>query len=400
MSESPKSAKRRRVRRTMPAGMVKRGRTYYCNFMRDGRRIRKRLSADFNAAVTMLNELRSRADRGALELLDNKYAWEDLKKDFLAWAKQSTRSGDKYAADLEAFERFARVRCVSMVTPRLVDQWRQSRLTEGVRPRTINRQVGTIRNMLSKGVHRFKVLASNALADVKRLPEGDPSKVRRALTADEVDSLFKHSMPYMVPVWRLYATTGIRRNELVDLLWSDVDFGDRSITVRASVAKAKRARRVLLDDAMVVMLAKLRDEAEQRLKGWDRDHVFVNQEGRPHKHNLLRKFYGTCKRAGIKDGKRNGSVDLHSLRVTFTTLSLEGGASPKAVQTILGHATLDMTMRVYAKATDRSMRDAINALPFASASAPDHVLTITGDEPVNGQDLTQIYPKKAKRVMA
>ena len=95
-------------------------------------------------------------------------------------------------------------------------------------------------------------------------------------------------------------------------------------------------------------------------------------------NNLLRKFYGTCKRAGIADGKRNGSVDLHSLRVTFTTLSLEGGASPKAVQTILGHATLDMTMRVYAKATDRSMRDAINALPFATATAPDHVLTHRG----------------------
>jgi hypothetical protein len=57
-------------------------------------------------------------------------------------------------------------------------------------------------------------------------------------------------------------------------------------------------------------------------------------------------------------------------------LSLEGGASPKAVQTILGHATLDMTMRVYAKATDRSMRDAINALPFATATAPSHVLSL------------------------
>jgi hypothetical protein len=43
---------------------------------------------------------------------------------------------------------------------------------------------------------------------------------------------------------------------------------------------------------------------------------------------------------------------------------------------ILGHATLDMTMRAYAKATDRTMRDAINALLFATASAPSHVQTI------------------------
>jgi integrase len=113
-------------------------------------------------------------------------------------------------------------------------------------------------------------------------------------------------------------------------------------------------------------------------------------------NNLLRKFYGTCKRAVIADGKRGGAVDLHSLRVTFTTLSLEGGASPKAVQTILGHATLDMTMRVYAKATDRSMRDAINALPFARASVPNHVLAIAD----KGQDLSQNSHNCAGRATA
>jgi hypothetical protein len=118
---------------------------------------------------------------------------------------------------------------------------------------------------------------------------------------------------------------------------------------------------------MLAMLVALHNEAEKRSAGCDREHVFTNHEGRPHKHNLMRKFYGTCKRAGITDGKRNGSVDLHSLRVTFTAPSLEGGAGPKAVPMILGHATLDMTMRVYAKATDRSMRDAVNALPFATA---------------------------------
>jgi integrase len=184
--------------------------------------------------------------------------------------------------------------------------------------------------------------------------------------------------------------------ELVNLLWSDIDFADKSITVRASVAKGKRARRVLLDDSMLAMFVGLHRDAEKRPEGWDRQHVFVNHEGRPHKNNLLRKFYGTCKRAGITDGKRGGAVDLHSLRVTFTTLCLEGGASPKAVQTILGHATLDMTMRVYAKATNMSMRDAVNALPFANATAPDHVLRIAD----KGQDLSQDSHKSSKRVRA
>lgn len=366
---------RKQRNRRIPAGMVLRGRIYHADFMKDGRRIRKRLSTNLDAAKEMLNELRSRADRGALELLDNRYPWDELKRDYLAWAKQNIRRWREYESDLVKFEEFARVQCVSQVTPRLIDQFRQWRIAQDVTPRTINRQVGTIAGMLAKGVDRFKVIASNALAGLKRLPEGDPTKVRRALTAAEVEAVFEHSRPEMVPVWRLYATTGMRKMELVTLLFSDIDWDGKAIVIRASVAKGKRSRRILLDDAMLAMLVDLFETP--RPESWDHQHVFVNHIGRPHRNNLLRKFYGTCKRAGIADGKRNGSVDLHSLRVTFTTLSLEGGASPKAVQTILGHATLDMTMRVYAKATDRSLREAVNALPFAKATAPAHVLTIT-----------------------
>ncbi len=214
----------------------------------------------------------------------------------------------------------------------------------------------------------FKVLRINPLADIERLPEGGPTKVRRSLTADEVAAIFKHSRPEMIPVWRLYATTGIRKMELVTLKFSDIDWRGQTITIRASNAKGKRLRRILLDDAVFAMLLQLHRESVSRPDGWNREYLFVNRIGRQHKNNLLGKFYATCKRAGIADGKRGGSIDLHSLRATFATLSLEGGASPKTIQTILGHSTLDMTMRVYAKATDRSMQDAINALPFATAT--------------------------------
>lgn len=53
------------------------------------------------------------------------------------------------------------------------------------------------------------------------------------------------------------------------------------------------------------------------------------------------------------------------LRVTFTTLTLENGAIPKAIQAMLGHSTLALTMGVYAKATEKAKRDAINVLPWA-----------------------------------
>ena len=80
--------------------------------------------------------------------------------------------------------------------------------------------------------------------------------------------------------------------------------------------------------------------------------------------------------AGIDDCHAGGSLDLHSLRVTCATLMLQGGANPRDVQAILGHTTLALTMKVYAKATERGKRSAAGALPFAKVSPPAHVVSV------------------------
>lgn len=388
----PKSCRKR----ALPPGMVKRGRKYHADFMKAGRRIRKPLSSNLDAAKEMLNELRSRADKGELQLLDNRYPWADLRKMFMAWAKQHIRDWRQYENSLKTFEKFTPTNNVAQVNATLIDQYRTWRLDQGVTPRTVNREVGTISNMLNKGVERFKVIASNALAAVKPLPHTDPTKVRRALTGGEVQAIFEHSPADLLPVFRLYATTGMRRNELVSLRFDDIDWEGQSITIRASVAKSKRTREIPLDDATLATLRTLRKVAEARPEGWSRDLVFLTCKGNPLRNNLLRRFYVVCKRAGIADAKRNGSVDLHSLRVTFTTLALDGGANPKAVQAILGHSTLDMTMGVYAKATDRAKRETINALPFATASGPKHVVTMDKQ----AVDLSQNSHKSPEREFA
>ena len=95
-------------------------------------------------------------------------------------------------------------------------------------------------------------------------------------------------------------------------------------------------------------------QTEQQRRNFSKDHVFVTEANTPLRNNLLRQFYAVCKRAGIEGGHPNGTVDIHAMRVAFITLSIENGASPKAVQEIVGHSTLEMTMNVYCKATDRA----------------------------------------------
>lgn len=374
-------------KRKLPAGMWHRGGVYYARFRRNGREVRKRLSTDLDTAKTLLNELRARADRQDFGLVDNNYRWSDLKAQFIRWAKQSLRCASDYERDIRNLEKYCAIGTVNQIDTHFVMGYREHRLAQLVTPRTVNREIGTLQNMLNRAVAWGKI-GSNPISSVKPLRHDSPKKVRRPLTIQEVEAIFREAPEYLRPVLRLFAATGLRRAELTGLLFTDVDFEARGLTIRAELAKNHKAREIPLDDETLAMLEALRDRAKhrqpvegdtpkqtlQQAKTFTRDHVFVTAANTPVKHNLLRAFYSVCKRAGIVGAKKGGSVDLHSLRVTFTTLALENGASPKAVQAILGHSTLAMTMNVYAKATERSKRDAVGALPFAKMTDPAHVV--------------------------
>ena len=377
----------------LPIGMRLRGRTYYAWFKANGRSVRKALSTDLRTATRLLNELRTRADKEDFGLIDNGYAWEALKGEFLTWAKQSIRNPDEYERDLRFFERFRAVHAIREVDHALVIGYRSWRLDAGVCPRTVNREVGTVHNMLGKAVE-WKRIGANPLAGLKPLRHDTPSKERRALFVDEIERLFAASPEYLRPVWHMFAVTGIRRGELSSMLFNDVDFERKTVIVRAGTAKNHKAREIPLDESMLAILVEMKAAAKHRQpvpgntpaatdlqrERFSRDHVFVTQANTPWGGNLLKRFYSVCRKADIQGAEPGGSVDIHSLRVTFTTMSMDHGANPKAVQAILGHSTLAMTMGVYAKATDQSKRNAINALPFAVLTAPDHVISVEGNK--------------------
>jgi integrase len=403
--------------RKLPAGIWSRGGVYYARFRTNGRLVRRRLSSDLDTAKRLLNELKARADAGDFGILDNDYPWKSLRGEFLKFKRQTSRNPSDYAEHLAAFERYCRIVSVRQVTAEYVVGFRAWRLAQAIRrgkkakqgadgqgsdaqpapeqaptartvsPRTVNKEVGTLRHMLNLAVEWGRI-GSNPIAGIKPLRHDAKRKERRALTLAEVESLFQASPDYLRPVWRAFMVTGIRKNELARMRFADVDFERRVVTVQAGTAKNHKPREVPLDDDTLATIAALRDAAPdrqhkagrderqtvQQRAAFSRDHVFVTKANTPWRNNLLTRFYAICKRAGIEGAHKGGSVDIHSLRVTFTTLALEGGASPKAVQAILGHSTLALTMGVYARATDRSKRDAVAALPFARMTAPAHTV--------------------------
>src|SRR4029079_12518866 len=95
--------------RKMPDGMIVRGQMYYAAFRSHGKYIRKKLSTDFEAACTILRDLRARADKQEFGLTDNAYEWSALRAEYLRWKNQVCRPG-YYEADLKHFEKYQPVR--------------------------------------------------------------------------------------------------------------------------------------------------------------------------------------------------------------------------------------------------------------------------------------------------
>jgi len=359
--------------------MFRRGNVYYGRARSGGELVRKRLSSDFEAACVLLNELKCRADKADFGLVDNDCPWDELKAAFLDWAEQNVKRPGEYKADLERFETYLKIRSVRQVTLAHVLAYRSWRLAHtawgdrsevslrrSVSARTVNKEVATIKNMLNRGVE-LKLIGHNSLQALRPLKHTKLRKDRRSLSVEEVLAIFKASPDHLKPVWRMFMCTAIRRSELTNMRFADIDFNNRVLTVQAYTAKNHRERQIPLDDALVEMMVALRD---QDLNRKSTDYVFTTTIGTKLGNNLLKAFYRVCKAAGIDDGRCGGSIDLHALRASCATLMLAGGANIKDVQVILGHATPGFTLTVYAKMTQTGKRDAINALSFASATAP------------------------------
>src|SRR5579871_2359408 len=78
-------------KRKLPDGMVTRpGRKgYYADFRVGGRRVQKKLGTDFDAAKSILHDLKARAEKAEFGLLDNNYPLAELQQKYLTHCRQS-----------------------------------------------------------------------------------------------------------------------------------------------------------------------------------------------------------------------------------------------------------------------------------------------------------------------
>jgi integrase len=371
---------------------------YYADFRVRGQRVQEKLGTDFEAAKTILADLRARAEKGARGLVGNDHPLAKLKERYLKRCRQERpRSVGRYERALDQVLGWLNLTKVDQLHTGLILDYREHRLAVAC-PGTVNYDVAALCTMLRWGV-RQRLIGSNPLDGIKPLPH--EAKQGRALEDGEVHRLLEHSRQPWRDVWYAYLVTGLREDELATLLLTDIDWKARELIVRQRHAKGKKERRVPIDDGLWEILGRQKAGAAARQPGnhkgpgdmaervrarFSRDHIFVTRSNTPlSRDGIYKAFLRCCARAGIEvatydaEGQLVEHVDVHSLRRTFATNAIVNGADPKSVQEILGHKTLKMTMAIYAKVKAAPKRQAVGKLSYAAgATPPARVLPLTG----------------------
>jgi len=156
---------------------------------------------------------------------------------------------------------------------------------------------------------------------------------------------------YLKPMCLVDLNTGLRRGNLLRLSWNQVDFTRRIITI-GSQTKNGRPLMLPMNNTVLSELKKLRDVTGGLQ--W----VFAHKEGQFAGMcitDVKNAFNGAVKRAGISD------FHFHDMRHTFASWLVMKGVSLAAVQKLMGHQSVKMTLR-YAHLAPKYLADEVKVL--------------------------------------
>ncbi|MFC1624131.1 tyrosine-type recombinase/integrase [Candidatus Omnitrophota bacterium] len=211
-----------------------------------------------------------------------------------------------------------------------------------VAPSTVNRDLATIKTLFNKAVEWGKIGESPA-KDVKFLPE--PQGRVRYLKREEIQKLLSNCSKRLKPIIIVALFTGMRKGEILDLRWQNIDFIRGVIDLLD--AKGRVKREVFMNDTVKKGLLEVR-------KHPDSPYVFCNKEGKPC-HDIRKSFFTALKKSGILNFR------FHDLRHTFASQLVISGVDINTVRELLGHKDIRMVLR-YSHLSEDCKRRAVDIL--------------------------------------
>ena len=180
----------------------------------------------------------------------------------------------------------------------------------------------------------------------------------KALSVQEIDELLEQPRKRSTPeakrdkaMLELLYATGMRVSELVSLDLDSIELRNNRATVRC-VGKGGKERLIPIHEQAVHALRVYLQDARPELCRSKREKgLFINRRG----ERLTRQGFWLILKNHAKAANISSDVTPHTLRHSFATHMLRGGAPLRSVQELLGHANISTT-QVYTQLTDEHVR--------------------------------------------
>jgi integrase len=239
---------------------------------------------------------------------------------------------------------------ISQINNKMINDYKAKKLEDGrLASKTVNNHLAVLSKLFNTA-QEWEIIDKTPKIKMLKLPPQNfdfLSYEEQEFLLSKITGLY-HDMVLLV------IETGLRISEVTALKWEDINFQNKLLTVnRAKVKrvigspKSNRTRQIDLTDRLYEVLLSGKEK-----KGF----VFENEKGNPVVSETARRnLKRICNEIGLR------KVGWHMLRHTFASRLAERNAPLIAIQRLLGHATIDMTMR-YAHLSPSTLKSSIELL--------------------------------------
>jgi len=227
---------------------------------------------------------------------------------------------------------------------------------DGLAPSTVARRLASFRSFF--GMLGREGLIQQNPAELLSAPRR-ARKLPNVLRVDEISDLLDR-IPATTPLdlrdramFELAYAGGLRAAELTDLDLESVDFESEQVRVEG---KGGKTRVVPVGEPAMKALGIWLERGRTALAPLEERALFVSRTGRRlSTSDLRRRLTSWSAKAGLPPG-----IHPHALRHSFATHLLDGGADLRAIQELLGHASVSTT-QIYTKVESERLRSAYSS---------------------------------------
>lgn len=323
--------------------IYQRGTVWWIDYYYKGRRIREPVSGTRKEAEKALMARQGDIVRGTFKLVKKgkERYFEEFAIEFLEHRKSGRKWWKKDLYRMKTLVHQFGNSFLSDISTYDIDKFKTARREEVSGP-SVNRELALLKSMFNMAEMWGFLTTKNPVKGVRYYPERQKERI---LSNEEAERLIANCGETVQPVVVCALNTGMRKSELLDLEWKNVNFGHRFIRIERS--KNNRSRKIPINSTVYEELSRLRRNGST--------HVFTKGNS-TEPLRCIRSAYERARRcAGLSD------VRFHDLRHTFATNLVMGGIDLVTVKEILGHSTIEMTVR-YSHPSDERKMSAVERL--------------------------------------